>query len=485
MSAANKPSLEVLLESGDFPCDRIQISKVSGRERISELFRFEIVLACLEPRGLDADKVTGSTASLVFLADGAEVRRIHGMISEVSDLLDSETEFGTYRLIFVPRAFRMALVKTQEIFVDVSVPEILERTLTVAGLADDFDLRLIGEYQRREFVVQYAETDLAFVSRITEHLGISFFFEHTSGRDRIVFTDHKDGFHAAEGAPAVRFRPRGERKDVYRLDITTRLIPSTYIVSDYNDENPQLDLTSTCELKDGYGGGVIEWGTNFKVPEDGARFALIRAEERMVDGYSITGESGLATLSAGARFTLEDHPRLPTAPLLVFEIEHRLHQSALASGGASEPLQYTNVFRAVPASSTYRPARSTPRPRIHGVQSGIVDTAPGVDVTHAWIDDHGRYTIRVLFDTATPGERKSSLPIRMAQAHTGPNYGIHFPLRPGAEVLLAFVDGDPDRPVIVGSVPNAITRTPVFDAEPTMHRIRTASGVLVEIDDGA
>jgi type VI secretion system secreted protein VgrG len=142
------------------------------------------------------------------------------------------------------------------------------------------------------------------------------------------------------------------------------------------------------------------------------------------------------------------------------------------------------VFKAIPAAVPFRPRRVTPRPKIHGVTPGVVQAAPSVDTEQPWIDEHGRYLVQMLFDSAAADERPASLPIRMIQAHSGPGYGIHYPLRPNTEVLVAFLGGDPDRPVIVGSVPNAITPTPVVDRDRTMHRLKTMSGVLVEIDDG-
>ncbi|MCA9298208.1 MAG: hypothetical protein KDA28_04030, partial [Phycisphaerales bacterium] len=195
-------------------------------------------------------------------------------------------------------------------------------------------------------------------------------------------------------------------------------------------------------------------------------------------------EAALPTLSAGARLTITGHPILDSIELLLVRVEH--HGRFLAYGTASGADEsYRAVFEAIPAAVPYRPPRVTPKPKIVGVVSGITEADPGVSTERAWIDEHGRYLVRMLFDTAAPGERKASLPIRMAQAHSGPGYGVHFPLRPGVEVLIAFIGGDPDRPVIVGSVPNALTPTPVVDRDATMHRIRTWSGVLVEIDDGA
>jgi len=162
----------------------------------------------------------------------------------------------------------------------------------------------------------------------------------------------------------------------------------------------------------------------------------------------------------------------------------RAPDGAFGSGTGDEA-GYSIVFRAIPAEFPHRPARATPRPLVHGVLHGIVEGEPGSSTERPWIDKHCRYIIRVLFDTAEPGERKrDSLPIRMAQSHSGRDYGIHFPLRPGTEVLLTFTGGDPDRPMIIASVPNAVTPTPVVDKIATYHRIRTASGVLIEIDDG-
>jgi type VI secretion system secreted protein VgrG len=479
--------VEVRLESTRFSCDRLEIRELFGRERLNQLFSFDAKLVNLDKDALDARDLAGAPVSLIFFEGDVELRRIHGMIAEATDLLDTESDHSSYRARIVPRAHRSTLVKTQEIFLDVTIPDVLGKKLGLVGLADDMELRLLPgadkRYPVREFVVQYGETDLDFLSRLVEHVGVSFFFDHTGGSDRIVFTDHNQGFPPTEDGGRIPFRSRGEQRDLYRLEVTARIIPSFYSVSDYNYEKPLVDMTSITEDPNGYGGGVVEFGSNFKEPEEGAVLARVRAEERAATSFVFEGESDRCTLSAGVRFVVEGHPRMQELGLLVIEVEHRLRQVSFGGGDDTEQ-RYSNVFRAIPADRPYRPQRVTPRPRIHGIVSGIVESAPGNDLERPWIDEHGRYLVRVLFDTAERGERKASLPIRMAQAHAGPNYGIHFPLRPGVEVLLAFTDGDPDRPVIVGSVPNAVTPAPVVDREALYHRIRTSSGVLIEIDDG-
>ena len=144
--------------------------------------------------------------------------------------------------------------------------------------------------------------------------------------------------------------------------------------------------------------------------------------------------------------------------------------------------RYENHFVALAADVPFRPARTTPKPTVPGVVTGIVEgVGDRVDLSH--LDDQGRYRIRFLFDSAPAGERQASHPVRMAQPHAGPDYGMHFPLKPGIEVIMGFVNGDPDRPIVLGSVPNPVTRSPVDVGTKTLNRIKTESGVVIEIAD--
>ncbi len=477
-------SIGLRIESDDFPCDGAQVRELHGTERISRLFEFELLVVYPPDEELDPRSVAGSDAAIVFHTADAELRRIHGMIAEVVDLLDTESELSTYRLRFVPHAHRMRFVRTQEIYMRLGLHEIIEQKLALVGLEEEVRFSLVGKDDPREFVVQFDETDLDFVSRLTEHVGWSYVFDHTGESDRLVFTDHNDGFLSREGAQSVTFQRRGEETDIYKLEVAARLVPAMYAVCDFNYMTPQVDVSGMCELAAGYAGGVVEYGPNFRTPEEGKALAQIRAEERQAETLVFRGEAAICTLSAGSRIVLNGHPRFEGLALLVTSVEHEAHQVTFGSGSKAGEPNYKAVFEAIPASTPYRPQRVTARPRIKGVMSGIIEADPGVETEQAWIDDQGRYLVRMLFDTAPPGERKASLPIRMAQPHSGPGYGVHMPLRPGTEVLITFIGGDPDRPVIVGSVPNALTPTPVVDREANMHRIRTWSGVQIEIDDG-
>lgn len=460
----------------------IQVRELRGTERISDLFAFDLVLAYLGAEPPEGASLVGADAAIAFVEDGLEVRRVTGMVAEATDLLDGEAGFCTYRVRVVPDAARLSLVQSQEIFIDTSVPSIIEGKLRQVNL--DMAMRLspaADRYPARPFVVQYQESDLAFVRRLAEHEGIGFFFEPDDGHDVMVFTDHNEGYWRGP-ALGVSFQPRGERQDVFRLERTSRLCPSLFGVGDYNDDTPLVDLTAFHRLETGHGGGIVEYGAFHRNPTQGARLAQVRAEEAGASSDHYSGESDLSALAAGRRILLEGHPRFDELGLLVVEVHHHATQVAAGSDGGGE-IRYANSFRAIDVARPYRPPRVTPKPRIYGVTSGIVQSAPGVETRGPWIDAEGRYLVHLLFETA-PGEQAASLPIRMAQTSAGANYGFHFPLRPGTEVMVSFIDGDPDRPVIVGAVHNGIAPNLVNAREATRSRIRSALGVTVEINDG-
>jgi len=199
-------------------------------------------------------------------------------------------------------------------------------------------------------------------------------------------------------------------------------------------------------------------------------------------------------LGAGLRTTITDVPPVhgfgagdpakgaPSASegLLVFEIRH--HAELPVFNEKAHTASYTNTFRAVPQGFTYRPPRRTPKPVIAGLVTGVIQLGPnGEKGGVAQMDAEGRYWVELHFDTAQPGAQRASHPIRLAQPFAGPSYGMHFPLRRGTEVAVAFSNGDIDRPVIVGALYNAASPSPVVSSNATKHQIKTASGVLFEI----
>jgi len=511
------PICSIRLESSAFDAQAIQLKSVHGTEKLGQLFAFKVVFATTAPDDLDENKLLAAEVTLAFYRGQTLERRLHGRILHVRRSFDSTQAFDTYTVDVGPNLWVLSTYSGQEIYLNMTVPQIIVQKLKSSGMereGTDFELRLSGTYPKREFVVQYGESDLAFVSRLAEHEGITILFEHGAhgkggwdhladrhGVDKIVLVDCGPNFRCIPGEATVPFNETGREADVFALEHDVAIVPRLYWVRDYNYETPDHDLVGQRELDiEGAMGATVEFGANVLSDFEAKRIADVRAEEQCARQSQYTGKSDVTRLAAGATFRLESD-RQETKELLVIEVEHKSEMAVLSAGGDGTEVDYRNRFVAVDAKNTFRPPRRTPVPKIQGLVTGVVrtlthekgDTMP--DPPIAAIDSKGRYHVELHLDT--PGRDAShqggtdgvftgvlaSLPMRMAQPSVGRDYGIHMPLRAGTEVLVGFIGGNPDRPVIVGAVPNATTPNVVGGAEPKLSRIKTQTGVMIQFGD--
>lgn len=471
-------SIHIHLESSAFAQDEVHLYSLQGRECLGELFVFEVELATLAADALDVAALRGVAVAIVFSRGGDEVARRWGCVVEAADMLDVDVDSRRYMLRIEPRASRMRLVHTQDILMALSWPQAVEEKLGRVALGSEIDLRLVSNYSEREFIVQYNESDLAFVSRLSEHAGIVFFFEHGSEGERMIFSDHNDGF--AKQAESVPYRNDLEH-DIYALSMHTRWTPAKVAVQDYNYRTPTVELTAFADVEGGHAGGVAEYGAHYKTPAEAAHFAKLRAEEIHCHERSYSGKSNRSDLMPGLRIEVSDHPNLIDTELLLTEVVHEAKQTALGHGSGEQ--YYRNAFEATVAARPYRPLRLTPKPKMVGFFTGIVQPIDEEFIgPSAQLDDDGRYRVRMCFDIQ-PRDGNMSRPVRMAQPHSGAGHGMHFPLRPGVEVAVVFANGDPDRPVIVGALDNPATPSPTANKNSRHNILSTASGIKITLRD--
>jgi type VI secretion system secreted protein VgrG len=519
------------------------VLRAEGREAIGKPGELRIELS-LPTEDEDAEEPRrpeswlGARAELVIervYGDGTveDARRIHGVITAVDEGLESAgAGRNIYAVELSPRFAMLDNVIVQDVYVGSSVPAILRDKLAAAGLTEgtDFELRLADEKiyadtlddgragdgakapvdAEPRLVIQYKESDLAFLSRLCEHVGISYFFEHDAGCDKLVFTDHPSGF----GSPqAYAYRTGGGERGIELLRRRYRAVPTIFFEQDYNYRAPDQEFSdhqsgetvfdtigARAELDAQLPGAVIEYAPNAKTAREAQMLARVRADEAEAkrDRFHLLGDH--AAIAPGHRLTLADHPKIADdLELLCVETTWSFSTPDAFGATADRPARYAVEGSAVIASKKceadgrivpYRPARTTPRPRIHGIVTGTVQPFPGTAGRLQNLDHEGRYVVRFHFDQGTRRMPR----IRMSQPHAGTDYGMHFPLHPGVEVAVAFLDGDPDRPVIVGALPNPLTSSPVFlpraDAPEEvlatlveLNRIKTKSGVVIEIGD--
>lgn len=468
------------LLSSEFSVDGLQVLRLSGHEALSEVYTFAVDVVATASNAPFGPSLVGSQVAVVFTAGGGVERVIGGIVAEVTDGLEPSSGLRTYQLKVRPRLHRLSQVTLTEKFSG-NLAEVLVRKLELCDVPYETLVSTTYLDPPLTFRAQFAESDLDFLKRRCEHFGVAFYFRTTRQGDVVVFTD--DGrFVDRRRELVVPFRARGEETDVFRLAAHARMIPSLFVVSDYDYRRPNVDIVGRTQLEGGTGGGVVEYGANVKSPQDALTLSQVRAEEQASQRLVFEGESDRSELFPGLRFTLEGHPAFGDLELLVTSVDHEIAQPARGSDAAQ--LHYRNRFRAIPANVPFRPARVTRRPQVAGVISAIVLAAPEGPATQPWLDERGRYRVQLLNELfhLSDADRRARA-VRMLQVSAGAGFGMHFPLRPGTEVMVAFVNGDPDRPIIVGAVPNELTPSPVRNDDALFNRITTASGIEMEFED--
>ncbi|WP_420457095.1 type VI secretion system Vgr family protein [Rubrivirga sp.] len=498
----------------DLPEDTFQVTRFAGREAVSEPFRFELDLVS-DQADVDLAAVLGAQATFTRMRAIGDPVPVHGVVAAIHQAGRSADRFR-YRAVLVPRLWRLGLGQQSRVFQDVGLADLARAVLRDAGLAEaDVEISLAEPPPQREYVVQYNESDLAFLSRQLEHAGAWYVFRHDeAGRDRLVIADDRGAF-APIAEPAVPYREgagfgRDDAEAIERLSVREQLGVDAVRVRDYNYRTPETGLEAEAPVGEG-GDGVREayaWGDHHKDPEEGRRLARVRAEEVASRRRVLAGSGDCAGFRAGRTFTLTDHYRADLdGDYLLVEVLHAgaqtgaLGASAAVDGFASDggllaelgPLvepdaggdgapatTYVNRFTALPAAAPFRPERRTPRPRVGGVMTARVETAGG---PYAFLDEDGRYRARMPFDRSAEPEGAATRPIRMAQPYSGPGYGIHFPNHAGTELVFACVDGDPDRPLALGTVPNPSQHSPAVAENRMQNVVRTFAGSELVMDD--
>jgi type VI secretion system secreted protein VgrG len=338
----------------------------------------------------------------------------------------------------------------------------------------------------RDYVVQYEESDFDFISRLCEREGIFYWFDHAAGRDRVVFADANGAARVVADHQGVGFAQGrgGHGHAVSRLGRRTRRVRQRVDLLDYNWRAPALTLASSASVAGGTTGVWTDTDDHYRDKTAGDRLARVRAEEIAARRCVYEGASDIETLRPGDLLEVSGHlVATLDRKFFVEAVVYEVSQKGTRGAGEPEGEAFRNEIVAIDSLTPYRPALATRLPRIAGVVYATVD---GPDMgAAAPIDAQGRYKVILPFDTSQRGTGKATRWVRMAQGLSGVGFGIHFPLRVGAEVLLVHVNGDPDRPIIAGTTPNAVTASPVTQKNATQSVMQTNAGIRVELEDHA
>jgi len=438
--------------------DALLLDSFTGFERVSEPFRFVLRLLAPDPN-VDLNGLLNAPAVLsIQLSDTTTERHIHGNISRVRQMEFGADGMVAYEAEMVPWFWFLSLYYNCRIYQNKSVPDIVEKVFQDRGFTD-YELRLQGSYQPLDYCVQYRETDFNFLSRLLEKEGIFYFFEHSQDKHTLVLADATSAFSSCPNQQSARYVPSTggvhEEDAVFSLENEFRVRTGATAMTDYDFEKPNTSLMAT--LSGQQNGESYDYPGGYKTKDDGDRYARIRLEGYEAQIATIHGQSNCMDFRSGYKFTLEDHFRDSlNTDYTILGVEHHAKNTSYR-GGRVEPFEYSNRFDAIPNATPYRPPRRARKPVMDGVQNAVVVGKSGEEI---WTDQYGRVRVQFFWDRDGTADENSSCWCRVAYPWAGKNWGFITIPRIGQEVLVHFLDGDPDRPIIIGSVYNAVQMPP-------------------------
>jgi type VI secretion system secreted protein VgrG len=437
--------------------DALLLNSFTGEERVSTPFRFVVELLAEDPN-IDMQGLLRKPAVLSIKLDDDTERHIHGLFNRVALTEYGADGMAVYRGELVPWLWFLTMYSNCRIFQNKSVPDILEQVFNDRGCTD-YQLKLQGTYKARDYCVQYRETDFNFVSRLMEDEGIFYFFEQTEEKHTLVLADDKASFKACPHKAKARYSPSlGGRLDedtIFGIEQENRVNTGTASLSDYDFEKPNTSLYAT--LSGSEPAEYYDYPGKYTTKDEGDHYAKLRLEEREVALVTVRGKSNCMGLECGYKFTLAEHFRdAANQDYTLLAIgQHGKNTSYRA--GTPQPFEYVNDFEAIPNSVAFRPPRQARKPVIPSTQTAVVVGKSGEEI---WTDQYGRIKVQFYWDREGTRDENSSCWIRVAQTWAGKSWGAIFLPRVGQEVVVSFLEGDPDRPLITGSVYNADQTVP-------------------------
>ncbi|PKF81398.1 type VI secretion system tip protein VgrG [Vibrio sp. vnigr-6D03] len=424
-------------------------------------FCYQIELAS-RSMDIQPNQVVDKDACLIVTQNGEVTQTVHGIVRAFFKG-DTGRQHTFYTLTLVPAIERLSLRQNSRIFQNQSVPDILSVLFQEMGI-NDYAFSLKRSCQPREFCVQYRETDLAFMHRLAAEEGLVYRFNHEKTKHTIIFSDDSQTYDALPASITYNAIAGGQADTPYvfgfaervRSDVTSVMFQEySFKKPTYSFKQEQIGQDMSYQ-RDGY--EHYDAPTRYKDDESGQAFSQYRLEFLRRESHTAQGKSNHAGLHAGVKFTLTDHldPKCNRSWIVVKVTHSGTQPQALEEEGGSGATTYSNQFTVIPASSQWR-ATPLPKPQVDGPAMAMV---VGPDGEEIFCDEHGRVKVHFPWDRYSNGDEHSSCWVRVSQEWAGSQFGVMAIPRIGHEVIVSFLNGDPDQPIITGRTYHAINTPP-------------------------
>lgn len=468
--------------------DVLLFNRLSGTEELSRPFEYEVDLlmesskgAAMRNSGFPINEVLGQAMVVTLTSPTGNKRYFHGLVAQFKQhgTLD---DFYLYRAVLRPWLWFLTRSSNCRIFQDKTVPDIIKKVFADYGFSDfKFELTVTGKPKTLDYCVQYRETDFNFVSRLMENEGMFYFFRHSVNSHSLIITDSLNSFQPISGFDTIPYFPpentgQREQEHIFEWYTDHEVQAGAYVLNDYDFENPKSSLIakSTKQMPHSHANGErYDYPGNYVKHSVGDTYANIRLDELQTGYQVIQAKANVLGLTTGILFTLEEYDFTPenTKHVVIaanFSVVSNQYRSA-----SGEQTHYECGFKAIRASESFRPQRLTPVPFVQGPQTATVVGKSGEEI---WTDKYGRIKVQFHWDRDGKQDERSSCWVRVATPIAGKNWGWIAVPRIGQEVVVSFLEGNPDRPLVTGSVYNANQMPPYsLPANQTQSGVKTRS----------
>lgn len=450
--------------------DILLFSRMSGSEEMSRLFEYEVDLlvenknlGSIVTAGFPINKVLGQAMTVALSLPSGDQRYFHGLVTQFRHHGAVEDRF-LYRAVLRPWLWFLTRTSNCRIFQELSVPDIIKKVFEANGFSD-FKLELTQTYSPRNYCVQYRESDFNFVSRLMECEGIFYFFKHEQNKHTLVIADSVNAYQTIDGYSVIPYFPpenssRREQDHIFDWHTAYKVQPGSYVLNDYDFEKPKSNLVSKFTEKKQHShaeGEHYDYPGNYFEPPIGETYANIRLDELQTEHEVIQGRGNAMGLTAGMLFTLKEHYIAPENTKHIVIAANFLIEANQYRSGSDGDSHYHCDFTAIRSTQQFRPRRLTPVPFVQGPQTATVVGKEGEEI---WTDKYGRIKVQFHWDRDGKNNETSSCWIRVSHPIAGKNWGWVTLPRIGQEVVVSFLEGNPDMPLITGSVYNGTQMPP-------------------------
>jgi type VI secretion system secreted protein VgrG len=446
--------------------DVVVLSSFNGTEGLSELFEYTLEVLS-EEEDIDFDKAIGQACTVRLDAYKGKERFFNGVLC-LARWAEKQDDYYRYYMVLRPWFYLLGYKADCKIFLDKNVKEILQEVFSKTS--SDFEFRTTADYDKIPYCVQYRETDLAFCSRLMEEYGIYFFYEHSDGKHMMVLADSRSSHKPNPDVPRLPYRPLGSDQLAVGQFLgdwisERRFRTGKVEFNDYDYLKPTKKLRESNEASEKYTHAKLEfydYPGKYDEEEKGKKFSKFRLEAEQAYDHRRYVAGNAASLFPGTLFNVERHPlSSENREFLVVHASHRFSvETFRAGGGGAAERVYHGDYQFQPSERPFRCLPFTPKPRIHGIQTAKVVGKKGEENEEISTDENGHIWVQFFWDR----EPKKSCPVRVAHAWAGPagghKWGTQFIPRIGMEVVVEFLEGDPDRPLVTGCVYNGDNKFP-------------------------